>query len=79
MATKETNLPKDVGARIKERRILNALTQEDLGELTGLSGESISRLEAGKHSPRPSTLRKLARALDVPVQYFTRPEDDRTL
>ena len=79
MRTGETMLPEDVGERIKEQRILNALTQKDLADMAGLTNETISRIEAGKNPPSPTTLRKLADALELPVQYFTRPEDDREL
>jgi transcriptional regulator with XRE-family HTH domain len=79
MRTGGTVLPEDVGERIKEQRILNALTQKDLAAMAGLTNETISRLEAGKHPPSPTTLRKIANALNLPVQFFTRPQDDRGL
>ena len=52
--------------RLRELRLRSALSQEDLARLSGLSQVSISRLETGITMPRPSTLRKLAIALDVP-------------
>ncbi len=54
-----------VGERLKALRIRRALTQEELGQRAGLSKNAINRLEVGKAEPRMSTLRKLAKALDV--------------
>ena len=47
---------------IQERRKLG-LSQSDLAKLTGLRQETISRLEAGKHSPTVRTVEKIERAL----------------
>ena len=79
MRTGEKVIPEDIGQRIKEQRLLNALTQGDLAKRAGLTHETISRIEAGKNVPRPTNVRKIAEALGVPVQYFTRPIDDREL
>ena len=54
-----------VGDRIKTLRIRRALTQEELADIAGLSKNAVNRLELDKAEPRMSTLRKLAKALDV--------------
>ncbi len=54
-----------VGDRIKTLRIRRALTQEELADKAGLSKNAVNRLELNKAEPRMSTLRKLAKALDV--------------
>jgi transcriptional regulator with XRE-family HTH domain len=54
-----------VGDRLKALRIRRALTQEELAQRAGLSKNAVNRLEVDKAEPRMSTLRKLARALDV--------------
>jgi transcriptional regulator with XRE-family HTH domain len=54
-----------VGDRLKALRIRRALTQEDLAQRAGLSKNAVNRLEVDKAEPRMSTLRKLAKALDV--------------
>ena len=41
------------------------LTQKELGELAGLSEETINRLETGKHKPTFASVKKLATALKV--------------
>jgi transcriptional regulator with XRE-family HTH domain len=54
-----------VGNRLKALRIRRALTQEELAQRAGLSKNAVNRLEVDKAEPRMSTLRKLAKALDV--------------
>lgn len=50
--------------RLRRRRLEQALTQHQLGERAHLSKQAISRLERGVVEPRPSTLARLALALD---------------
>ena len=54
-----------VGERLKALRIRRALTQEELAQRAGLSKNTVNRLEVDKAEPRMSSLRKLAKALDV--------------
>jgi transcriptional regulator with XRE-family HTH domain len=51
--------------RLKELRTLRALTLRELGQQSGVSYATIWRLENGHNEARPSTIRKLARALGV--------------
>lgn len=59
------------GDRVRELRRRKALTQAELAEVAGVSVDTIVKLENGRHDPRPKTIRKLARALDVPVERLT--------
>jgi transcriptional regulator with XRE-family HTH domain len=54
-----------VGDRLKKLRTLNALTQAELAEKAGLTTTAVARVERDEAEPRPSTLRKLAKALNV--------------
>ena len=54
-----------IGDRLKNLRIRRALTQRELAEMAGLSTNALNRLELDKAEPHMSTLRKLAKALDV--------------
>ena len=54
-----------VGDNLKRLRTLNALTQEELATKAGLTAAAVARIERNEAEPRPSTLRKLATALDV--------------
>jgi transcriptional regulator with XRE-family HTH domain len=56
-------------AELRERR---ALTLRELSEMSGVAADTINQIELGHRKPRPSTLRKLARALEVDVEEFYR-------
>ena len=53
--------------RLKEIRTLRGLSLLDLANLSGVTESTISRIENHKQEPRPSSMRKLAKALDVTV------------
>ncbi|MHB1190065.1 MAG: helix-turn-helix domain-containing protein [Armatimonadota bacterium] len=53
--------------RIKERRRVLGITQEQLAERSGLSTNFIARLELCMKTPSITTLARLARALEVRV------------
>ena len=59
-----------VGERIKEKRLSHKKTLKDVAEATGLSIGFISQLERGLTSVANDTLKKIADALDVDVEYF---------
>lgn len=52
-------------AGLKRERTLQALTQEELSQMSGLTVETISRLEHERFAPRAATVKALAAALDV--------------
>ena len=54
-----------IGDRLKNLRIRRALTQQELAEKAGISSNALNRIELSKAEPHMSTLRKLAKALDV--------------
>lgn len=54
-----------VGDRLKNLRIEQALTQEELANKAGVAPNTVARLERNETEPHMSTLRKLANALDV--------------
>ena len=43
------------------------MSQEALAEACGLSLRAVQRIEAGETSPRPHTIKVIAKALDIPV------------
>lgn len=70
-----------IGDRLRQLRSDRGLTQEALAELAGLSVDIVKKLEQGKRdSARPTTLAKLANALDVGMAELTdkRPRLDRS-
>ena len=54
-----------IGDRLKNLRIRRALTQQELADKAGISSNALNRIEPSKAEPHMSTLRKLAKALDV--------------
>jgi len=59
-----------VGSRLRLRRTLLGLSQEALGEALGLTFQQIQKYERGTNRIGASRLFDMARALDVPVDYF---------
>ena len=60
-----------VGDRLKRLRTDSALTQAELAEKAGLTTAAVARIERNEAEPRPSTLRKLAAALDAAPRDLT--------
>lgn len=63
----------DLKDRIVQLRARRGFTQRDLAHRAGLALSSIARFEGGGR-PRPSTMRKLAAALDVAVEVLAAGE-----
>jgi transcriptional regulator with XRE-family HTH domain len=62
----------NVGARIKQLRLLAGLSQDQLAEHSGLSLRSIQRIEHGDTVPRGDSLQRISKALNVTVETLTR-------
>ena len=54
-----------IGDRLRDLRVRRALTQEELADKADVGTNTVARLERNETEPHMSTLRKLARALDV--------------
>jgi len=59
-----------IGKRIRRRRRLLGLTQQQLAEAVGTRFQQIQRYEAGSNRIPASRLYETAVALGVPIQYF---------
>ena len=59
------NTKEMVGARIRDIRTRNRITQEQLAEKMGISAKYLSSIERGKENPTLNTLIRLAEGLDV--------------
>ena len=59
-----------VGKRLRRRRRLLGLTQQNLAEAVGLRFQQIQKYECGANRVTASRLWQLARALNVPATYF---------
>jgi transcriptional regulator with XRE-family HTH domain len=66
-----------VGSKVRELRLQQRLTQEQLGERIGSDGPRVGRIEKGSENPTLETIDKLATALNVDVSHlFEEPRPD---
>ncbi len=56
--------------RIKERRIECGYTQEDLGNLLGISKVSVCNWERGLKKPSSKNLIQISKVLNTPLEYL---------
>lgn len=59
-----------VGILVKHLRLFQGLSAVELAERSGVSLETISRVENGKHKPQKKTVEKLAEALGVKPKHL---------
>lgn len=62
------------GEKLRSLRIERALTLRDLGEASGVSHNTINKLELGRRPAHASTVRKLAETLDVEPRELMKGE-----
>lgn len=65
-----------VGKRIRHRRWLVGMTQQQLAESVGIKFQQIQKYETGANRVSASRLWDIADALDVPVSFFFEGIDD---
>lgn len=58
----------DIGANIKQIRLIKKISQRKLAELAGISNTYLSDIEVGRTNPSLKTLLKLAAALELDVK-----------
>ncbi len=58
------------GERMRHRRWMMGISQQQLGDLVGITFEQIQRFEAGASGFSASSMRDIAAALEVSVSYF---------
>lgn len=63
-------IDRHVGARIRERRILLGLTQQQLAELIGVTYQQAHKYERGVNRVSAGRLFQIANVLSVPMSYF---------
>ncbi len=66
-----------VGRRVKERRVLLGLSQDDLGKLLGLTFQQVQKYEKGWNRISASKLWELTHILGVPVSWFFEGIDEK--
>jgi transcriptional regulator with XRE-family HTH domain len=63
-------IDRHVGKRIKSRRLIRGLTQEELAAAVYLSFQQVQKYERGANRVSAGRLYELSKALSVPIQYF---------
>lgn len=59
-----------VGKRVRHRRWMKGVTQQQLGDSVGIKFQQIQKYETGMNRVSASRLWDIAEALDVPVNFF---------
>jgi len=59
-----------VGGRIRERRLMLGLTQQQLAEMIGVTYQQAHKYERGINRVSAGRLFEIARALSAPITYF---------
>ena len=59
-----------VGQRVRQRRWMVGMTQQQLGNQVGIKFQQIQKYETGTNRISASRLWDIAMALEVPVQFF---------
>src|SRR5881394_600735 len=67
-----------VGARIRERRIMLGLTQQQLAEMIGVTYQHAHKYERGINRVSAGRLFEVARVLSVPVGFFFEGIDEQS-
>lgn len=71
----ENDLLRDMGRRLAASRKKAGYTQEQLGELTGLSNKMISAAENGHKAMRPENIVKICECLSISTDYLLKGEE----
>jgi transcriptional regulator with XRE-family HTH domain len=64
------DIDRHVGARLRERRIMLGLSQQQLAELIGVTFQQAYKYERGINRVTSGRLYRIAQALDVDIGYF---------
>jgi len=59
-----------IASRIRERRLMLGLTQQEFAEMIGVSSQQAVKYEYGTNTVSAGRLFEIARALNTPIEYF---------
>ncbi len=63
-------IDKHVGQRLRQRRWVIGITQQQLAEAVGIKFQQIQKYETGANRVSASRLWDISKVLDVPISYF---------
>src|SRR5436190_697882 len=69
-SSRTQDIDRYVGARIRERRIMLGLTQQQLADLIGVTYQQAHKYERGINRVSAGRLYEIAQVLSVPIGYF---------
>ncbi|HEX9570356.1 MAG TPA: helix-turn-helix transcriptional regulator [Rhodospirillales bacterium] len=70
MVNRATDTDRYVGTRIRERRVMLGLSQQQMAELIGVTYQQAHKYERGINRISAGRLFEIAQVLGVPVDYF---------
>jgi transcriptional regulator with XRE-family HTH domain len=73
--TLHSDSPQGLGTRIRQAREAAGLIQDQLAEAVGVGSTAVTRWETGKRTPPAYRLSRVARTLNVSVDYLLGQED----
>jgi len=81
IVNRATNTDRHVGMRIRERRIMLGLSQQQMADMIGVTYQQTHKYERGINRISAGRLYEIAQVLRVPVGYFfdglgDRPDED---
>ena len=79
MQNKDHVYNKEIGRRVRSVRMMNNLTQDNLGDMLGITGQAIQKIEAGENMITVNSLIIMCEKLDVTPDYilFNRANTER--
>ena len=72
-------IDKNVGQRLRKRRIELGMSQQALGEILGLSFQQVQKYESGANRIAASRLYNICQTLEVEVGYFFEGIDEASV
>ena len=82
-ANRASSIDRHVGARIRERRIMLGLSQQQMADMIGVTYQQAHKYERGINRISAGRLYEITRVLNVPITYFFEgldiKEDDESL
>lgn len=70
MQSKDHVYSKSIGKRIRSIRMMNNLTQDNLGDILGISAQTVYKIESGENMITVTSLIILCEELDVTPDYI---------
>lgn len=69
-AARATNADRHVGSRIRERRVMLGLSQQQLAQMIGVTYQQAHKYERGLNRISAGRLYDIAQVLNVPISWF---------